>query len=85
MFVVGWDSVAVEGWLPCFLVGCVVVFRDKIGDFAELILSEMKRPGFSSDRFWRRVGVLSRRYNAEFKGTAGRLAEELVELNGCST
>ena len=45
VFVLGWDSVVVEGWSACFLVGFVVVFFDKIVDFGELILAEIALPG----------------------------------------
>ena len=47
--VFGWDSVVVEGWSSCFLVGFVVVFFDKVVDFGELVLSEIALPG---DREW---------------------------------
>ena len=47
--VFGWDSVVVEGWSSCFLVGFVVVFFGKIVDFGELVLSEIAPPG---DREW---------------------------------
>ena len=43
--VFGWDSVVVEGWSSCFLVGCVVVFWDKVWNFGELILSVIALPG----------------------------------------
>lgn len=42
--VFGWDSVVVEGWSACFLVGCVVVFFVKIVDFGELVLSVFEAP-----------------------------------------
>ena len=45
MFVLGWDSVVVEGWSACFLVGIVVVFFGKIVDFGELILAKIALPG----------------------------------------
>ncbi|CAB1005946.1 hypothetical protein FRC0515_00756 [Corynebacterium diphtheriae] len=45
VFVLGWDSVVVEGWPACFMVGFVVVFFDKIVDFGELILAEIALPG----------------------------------------
>lgn len=40
---VGVDSVVVEGWSACFLVGFVVVFFGKIVDFGELILTSALR------------------------------------------
>jgi len=45
VLVFGWDSVVVEGWSSCFLVGCVVVFWDKVWNFGELILSVIALPG----------------------------------------
>ena len=45
VFVLGWDSVVVEGWSSCFLVGFVVVFFGKIVDFGELILAIIALPG----------------------------------------
>ena len=39
VLVFGWDSVVVEGWSSCFVVGFVVVFWDEVVDFGELILS----------------------------------------------
>ena len=45
VLVFGWDSVVVEGWSSCFLVGCVVVFFDEMVDFGELILSVIALPG----------------------------------------
>ncbi|OHR23677.1 hypothetical protein HMPREF2791_05360 [Corynebacterium sp. HMSC034A01] len=45
VFVLGWDSVVVEGWSACFLVGFVVVFFGKIVDFGELILTKIALPG----------------------------------------
>ena len=47
--VFGWDSVVVEGWSSCFLVGFVVVFFGKIVDFGELVLPEIALIG---DRLW---------------------------------
>ena len=45
MLVFGWDSVVVEGWSSCFVVGFVVVFWDEVVDFGELILSVIALPG----------------------------------------
>lgn len=45
VFVLGWDSVVVEGRSACFLVGFVVVFFGKIVDFGELILIIIALPG----------------------------------------
>ena len=45
VFILGWDSVVVEGWSACFLVGFVVVFFGKIVDFGELILAIIALPG----------------------------------------
>lgn len=39
------DTLVVEGWSSCLLVGFVEVFWDKICDFGELILSEIALPG----------------------------------------
>lgn len=46
--------------------------------------SDMKRPGFSSDRFLEEDWIMPRKFSDEFKDKAVRLAEELVELEGCS-
>ena len=45
VLVFGWDSVVVEGWSSCFMVGFVVVFWDEVVDFGELILSVIALPG----------------------------------------
>ena len=39
------DTLVVEGWSSCLLVGFVEVFWDKICNFGELVLSEIALPG----------------------------------------
>ena len=44
MCVLGWDSVVVEGWSSCLVVGLVFV-AGQGGYFGELILAEIALPG----------------------------------------
>ncbi|QCB27488.1 hypothetical protein CENDO_00920 [Corynebacterium endometrii] len=44
VLVVGWDSVVVEGWSSCFLVGVVLVVGQG-GYFGECVLSPALLPG----------------------------------------
>lgn len=44
MCVLGWDSVVVDGWSSCLVVGLVLV-TSQGGYFGELILAEIALPG----------------------------------------
>ena len=48
MCVVGIDSVVVEGWSSCFVVGLVLVLGQG-GNFGELVLAPVGLPG---DSYW---------------------------------
>ena len=83
VFVLGWDSVVVAGWLACFMVGFVVVFFDKIVDFGELILAEIALPG---DRYWVvkqlrfRVHVPLEHFSLAFPGPVAMRVGDAFEL-----
>ncbi|EEB62242.1 hypothetical protein CORAM0001_0905 [Corynebacterium amycolatum SK46] len=82
MFVLGWDSVVVEGWSSCFLVGFIVVFFGKIVDFGELILSVIALPG---DLEWVvrqlrfRVEVPLEHFSLTFSGSAAMRVGDAFE------
>ena len=44
----------------------------------------MKLPGFSSDQFQRKIGIIPKKHSDVFKAEPVRLAEDLIGIEGCS-